>query len=108
MQKQEWRLRQEIEAARVIVAGIREMIPQEDLALLADTLEGETDLLEAIDLALSEIDETEALVTGLKEKETQFSTRRRNMEARVRNLRGLIEQAMAVAEQRKQIGRAHV
>ena len=63
--------------------------------------EGETNLFEAIDTALAEIDETEALVVGLKEKETQFSTRRRNMETRVRNLRALIEQAMTVAEQQK-------
>ena len=101
MQKQEWQLSREIQAARVIVAGVRAMIPEEDLALLADTLEGETNLLEAIDLALLEIDETEALISGLKEKEGQFSKRRRAMEERVRRFRGLIEQAMAVAEQGK-------
>jgi len=101
MQKQEWKLSREIQAARAIVAGIRNMIPEEDLSLLLDTLEGETNLLEAIDLALAEIDETEALISGLKEKESQFTARRRAMEERVRRFRGLIEQAMAVAEQER-------
>ena len=59
---------------------------------------GETNLLEAIDTALAEIDETEVLISGLKEKEGQFTQRRRTMEERVRRFRSLIEQAMAITE----------
>ena len=80
---------------------MRETIGEEDMALLADTLEGETNLFEAIDTALAEIDETEVLISGLKEKETQFSARRRAMEERLKRFRALIEQAMAVTEQMK-------
>jgi len=101
MSLQEHTIRRETEAARTLLAGMRATIGDEDIALLADTLEGETDLFEAIDTALAEIDETEVLIAGLKKKEGQFSKRRRAMEERVRRFRGLVEQAMAVAEQQK-------
>lgn len=101
MDRREYVIRRETEAAKALLNGIRDIIPEEDLSLLLDTLEGETDLLEAIDLALSEIDETEVLISGLKEKEGQFTARRRAMEERLKRFRGLIEQAMAVAEQQK-------
>ena len=101
MDAQEFRLRQQTEAAKVIVAAVKEGFGDEDLKFLADAVEGETDLYEAIDAVLSEIDETEVLIGGLKEKEGQFTARRRNMEERVKRLRALIEQAMAVSEQEK-------
>src|SRR5262245_8991779 len=101
MDHREFIIRRETEAARLLLAGMRETIGEEDMAFLADTLEGETNLFEAIDTALAEIDETEALVSGLKEKENQFFARRRAMEERLKRFRALIEQAMAVAEQMK-------
>ena len=101
MDAQEYRLRRETEAARGIVAAIKEGFGDEDLKFLADSVEGETDLYEAVDQVLAEIDETEVLVKGLKEKEGQFTTRRRSMEERVKRLRALIEQAMAVSEQER-------
>ena len=101
MKSEESYLRRETEAAKNLLAGMRETIGDEDMALLADTIEGETNLLEAIDTALSEIDETEVLISGLKEKEGQFAQRRRSMEERVRRFRSLIEQAMAITEQAK-------
>ena len=101
MDQREFVIRRETEAAKALLAGIRATIGEEDMALLADTLEGETNLFEAIDIALAEIDESEALISGLKEKEGQFSKRRRAMEERVKRFRSLVEQAMAVAEQQK-------
>jgi hypothetical protein len=94
-------IRQETEATKVLLAGMRATIGNEDMALLADTIEGETNLLEAIDIALAEIDETEVLISGLRDKEAQFTQRRRSMEERARRFRTLIEQAMAIAEQAK-------
>src|SRR3954463_8174038 len=94
-------IRRETEAARALLAGIRDTIGDEDMALLADMLEGETNLFEAIDTALAEIDETEVLISGLKEKEGQFTARRRAMEERLKRFRTLIEQAMAMSEQTK-------
>ena len=98
MDKHKIAIRRETEAAKLLLAGMRETIGDEGMALLADTLEGETNLLEAIDTALREIDETEILISGLKEKEGQFYTRRRAMEERLKRFPALIEQAMAVTE----------
>ena len=92
-------LRKETEAVRLLLDGMRALFTGDDTSLLMDTIEGETDLLEAIDAVIAEIDETDVLVTGLREKETQFATRRRSMEERVKRLRSLIEQAMAISEQ---------
>jgi hypothetical protein len=94
-------LRKEAEAVRILVEGLRTLFTGDDTSLLLDTIEGETDLLEAIDAAVAEIDETDVLVSGLREKEAQFSVRRRAMEERIRRLRALIEQAMTIAEQPK-------
>ena len=58
MDTPEFGIRRETEAAKVLLAGMRATIGDEDMALLADTIEGETNLLEAIDTALTEIDET--------------------------------------------------
>lgn len=78
-------------------ALIREIVT-DDEALRHDMVEGETGLLEAIDAALSEIDECDVIAAGCKEKEAQFAERRRRSEARSARLRGLIEQAMCVVE----------
>jgi hypothetical protein len=101
MDVREATIRTETEAAKALLAGMRETIGEEDMALLADTLEGETNLFEAIDTALAEIDETDVLISGLKEKEAQFNKRRRSMEERVRRFRSLIEQAMAITDMLK-------
>jgi len=92
-------VRREIEAAKLIVEGLREVGGAGDPVLVADTIEGETGLVEAVDRVVAEIDETEIFITGLKEKEAQFQNRRRAMEERVKRYRGLVEQAMAVADQ---------
>ncbi len=94
-------IRRETEAARALLAGLKEAFGDGDTALLADAIEGETGLLESIDATLAEIDETEALIAGLKDKEAQFFGRRRSMEERVKRFRALIEQAMAITEQMK-------
>ena len=72
-------LRKETEAVRLLLDGMRALFSGDDTSLVLDTIEGETDLLEAIDAVVAEIDETDVLVTGLREKETQFATRRRSM-----------------------------
>ena len=91
-------LRKETEAVRLLLDGMRALFTGDDTSLLIDTIEGETDLLEAIDAVIAEIDETDVLVTGLREKETQFAARRRSMEERMKRLRSLLEQAMATSE----------
>ena len=82
------------QAASSLVAALS----SDDEALRHDMVEGETDLFEAIEAALSEIDECDVIAAGCKEKEAQFAERRRGREARAERLRGLIEQALLVAD----------
>ena len=81
-------------AARDLVAALR----GEDDELIHDMAEGETDLFEAIDVALAEIDECAVVVAGCKAREEVFAARRKRAERREETLRGLIEQAIVVAE----------
>lgn len=92
-------LAQEAEAAQAIVAALRADGISDAVELLADMVEAETNVLEAIDLALAEIDEIEALAIGLREKERQFRLRRQALEARGARIRALVEQAMVACKQ---------
>ncbi len=93
-------IEQETAAAKALIAALRADGLSDEVELVADMVEAETDLLEAIDLAVAEMDEVEALAFGLKEKERQFCRRRQMLEERSARLRALIEQAMATTEQR--------
>ncbi|MEQ3625944.1 MAG: siphovirus Gp157 family protein [Celeribacter sp.] len=88
------RLRRHAEAARDLIAEIG----SDDETLTQDMVEGETGLLEAIGAALAEIDECEVMKVGLKEKEAAFAARRKRVEARMERIRGLIEQALVIAD----------
>ncbi len=79
-------------------AGLIAELQGDDDALRHDMIEGETDLFEAIEAALAEIDECDVVAAGCKEKEAQFAERRRRSDARADRLRGRIEQAMCIAE----------
>ena len=87
------------EAAKSLLSHLREIGADGDAELVADTIEGETGLVEAIDAALAEIDECEVLIEGLKIKETAFETRRKQIENRAERIRAAIEQAMLATEQ---------
>lgn len=82
------------QAAAALIAELQ----GDDDALRHDMIEGETDLFEAIEAALAEIDECDVVAAGCKEKEAQFAERRRRSDARADRLRGMIEQAMCIAE----------
>jgi len=86
------------EAAKKLIRSLFED-GEDDKELVADTIEGETGLKEAIDAALSEIDECEVIIAGLKAKEQAFETRRKATEARAERIRALIEQAMVATDQ---------
>lgn len=88
----------EAEAAKRLVAHIRDRGQSDDAELVADTIEGETSVHEAIAAAIDQIDNCEVLVIGLKAKEEAFSERRRHIETRAETLRAAIEQAMITAE----------
>jgi hypothetical protein len=99
MAEVEFTLRRQAEAAKKLLSTLKTTGDSEDEELVADTIEGETGLVEAIDAALAEIDECEILITGLKAKEEAFAERRRREENKSERIKALIEQAMLTTEQ---------
>lgn len=89
----------QMEAARTLIRNLREQGLDDDAELIADTIEGETGFVEAIDAALAEIDECEIIIVGLKAKEEAFAERRRREETKADRIRALVEQAMLTTEQ---------
>jgi hypothetical protein len=99
MAEVEFNVARQAEAAKRLVANLKDQGAADDAELVADSIEGETSLLEAIEAALAEIDEEEVHIVGLKAKEEAFAERRRKKEAKVERVKALIEQAMMVTEQ---------
>jgi hypothetical protein len=99
MAEVEFNVARQAEAAKRLVANLKEQDSADDVELVSDTIEGETGLIEAIDAALAEIDEEEIHIVGLKAKEELFAERRRKKEAKVDRIKALIEQAMLITEQ---------
>ncbi len=89
----------QMEAAKALLTNLRQQGADDDADLVADSLEGETNLLEALDAALSEIDECEILIAGLDEKIKAFDTRKKQQKDRAERIRALIEQALITTEQ---------
>ena len=101
----EWKLRQQSEAAGRLMDELMGMERGAGLLLdpktVLDAIEGQTDLLEAIVLAVDEIDGVEVLITGLTEKIAEFSERKSAMTKRKDRVRALIEQAMVICDLQK-------
>ncbi len=86
-------------ASQAIAAGhLVAELNSDDAQLNHDMVEGETSFLEAVTAAVSEIDDCEIIVAGCKEKEGEIAGRRHRVSTRLDRLRGLIEQAMLVAD----------
>lgn len=94
----EYQLRRQTEAARSLLKDLR-ADGEDDAELMADAVEGETNLLEAIGEAIDANDEDEALVIGLKAKEEAFASRRNAIAKRIERRTALIERAMLETEQ---------
>lgn len=94
-------VRRQVEAAKSLLEGLRDQGAGDDAELVADAIEGETDLAEALDAALAQIDECEILIVGLKAKIEEFEGRKKATETRAERLRALIEQAMLATDQDK-------
>lgn len=99
MSEAEHSLRRETDAARDLLAVLRDQGAAGDDELVADAIEGETHLLEAIAAALDEIDEAEVLILGGKAKIDQIGARVSMEEKRVERLRAAIERAMVAVDQ---------
>jgi hypothetical protein len=86
----------EADAAKALKASLAEL--GEDDQLLCDCIEGETGLLQAIDALLARMTESRSMIEGLAVVIGDLEARRRRYEARLEVDRGLIEQALLVAE----------
>lgn len=91
----------EIEATKRLLSQLREEGHSEDAELVADSIEGETSLHEAIAAAIDEIDNLEILIGGATAKEAAIAEFRKAKERRVEFIRASIEQAMIATEQEK-------
>lgn len=95
-------LHRSIEAARSLRLELSRLLAGEngeveDQQAFADTFDGETTLDAEIRAAVLSIEEDEIFVSGCKARETELKARRARLEKRVEATRGLIEQAMTVA-----------
>jgi len=92
----EHKLRNEIRAAQILKAALAEY--QDEPDLIADMIEGETGLHDAICKVMDGITEDEMLIAGLRAMTEQLVNRRLRYEARIDRRRSAIERAMAVGE----------
>lgn len=83
-------LARQAQAARDLVAELA----SDDDTLNHDMVEGETGLMEAIDIALDEIDGTDVVIDGCAAKIKQLKAREDAAKRRQERVRGLVEQAM--------------
>ena len=90
------KLRREADTAKGLIAALRQ--DYDDADLVHDATEGETSLMEAIDAALAEIDDCEAIVAGCKVQSEVLMGRAAKFDARKARVRALIEQAMLIAD----------
>lgn len=99
MNNVEHTLSRETEAARDLLRALRQLDAADDAELVADAIEGETGLNEAIAAALDEVDECELIEAGCKAKSEQFDSRAAAAAARKDRVRASIERAMVLTDQ---------
>lgn len=89
----------EMETTKKLMTSLRQLGADDDADLVADSLEGETNLLEALAVAIDEIDECEIHIVGLDEKIKAFDTRKKQKKDKAERIRALIEQALVATGQ---------
>jgi hypothetical protein len=90
----------ETEAAKTLLAQISDIIGDDDEAK-ADAVEGETDLLEAIDLAVQQLVDDMATIKGLNDYIEKLTARKERMQERVAHFRTALAAAMDQAGRKK-------
>lgn len=91
----------EAQAAAAVQASLRQLGEAGDEALTIDCIESETSLLEAIDRLLLTIAESTGLAKGAQAAAEALSARAARLERRAEAARGVIEQALMIAELEK-------
>lgn len=100
MSNEEHKLHRQIRAATILRESIRAS-GEDDEDLIRDMIEGETTLHEMIDRVIASMDEDEILISGLADKITDLSERKRRLDDRIGRKRSMLEQAMVVGEIQK-------
>jgi len=93
----DYRIAREAEAAKAIRESLAKL-GETDPDLLLDMTEGETSLFECIDALLLRMAADKAMIVGTESVISDLESRKRRVERRTEFDRGLIEQAMAIAE----------
>lgn len=93
----DYQIQRQAEAARALRESLAKL-GETDPDLILDMTEGETSLFECIDALLLRIASDKALVVGTDSVIADLEARKRRVEKRIEFDRGLIEQAMAIAE----------
>lgn len=86
-----------LELAKMLAPNGEEMTA-DDLQALQDSFDGETTLDVEIRNAVLAIEEDEIFIRGIKAREAELKERRGRLEKRIEATRGLIEQAMTIAQ----------
>lgn len=93
----ERKLQIETEAAKTVVGSLRDILADDD-ELKADTIEGETNLHEALVAALHRVAEIEAHADGINAAIKRFKQRGDRLEAQAERIRAAIALALEMAE----------
>ena len=88
-------LHREIEAARILLANYRDIIGDDEQAQ-ADTVEGETGLIEAIQRGVGRLSEVEAMIAGLNSRMEKLKARCDRLSKQAEHLRTSLQTAMEV------------
>lgn len=94
------RLQIETQAATALLTSIREIVHDDEEARV-DAVEGETSLLEAIDAAVDEIDQCEAMQEAIKTRVKHLNARAERFENKAARLKLAIIAAMQAIELKK-------
>lgn len=90
----------ETEAARVLLAQLADIIGDDEEAK-ADVVEGQTSLVEAIDLAVQQLVDDMAAIKGLNDYIDRLVNRKERLQDRVANYRAALAVAMEQAGKKK-------
>lgn len=90
----------EAQAARALRESLAALI-ENDEGLALDMIEGETSLVECVDALLEANTQDAVIVAGAEKVVADLEARAKRVEDRIRMRRGLIEQAMVIAEIKK-------
>ena len=97
----EYKLGQQLAHHELLREQLAEKFPNEDEETLADTLEGMTDLTDMLAKIIRSSLDDKALVTALKQRETDMQERRERFENRAQKKRDLVFNFMERADIKK-------